>query len=183
MKKIYYYLLIIPIIIFSLIYSCERDKSAETSSTKTNNIFSKNAKYKDRTDNYLFTKGGSVEFSIEKINNVYKSVTRKSDNGNVLQFMLFTTGNLSNGEDLDYSKIEAICFYKLEEGFLVQNMFKKSGQNFVEIPELSLKISSIHMTDVNFLIRYSKLPTHQLTTYLVKNENFANKATSEYTEV
>ncbi|WP_027382896.1 hypothetical protein [Epilithonimonas caeni] len=182
MKKFYYYLLIIPTIIFSLIYSCERDKAVDASSNKTNNIFSKSAKYKDRTDNYLFTKGGSVEFSVDKINNIYKSVTKKSDNGNVLQFMLFTTGNLSNGNDFDYSKIEGVCFYKLEDGFLVQNMFKKSGDNFVEIPELSLKISSIHMTDVNFLIKYSKLPTYQLTTYLVKNEKFANKSVSEYNE-
>lgn len=181
MKKNYYYLLIIPIIICSLIYSCERDKSVETSSNKTNNIFSKNAKYANPNVDLNFTNSGELNVSQEIINKLF---SQSKMNLNILNstysIILYTQGNESGKSEIDISKLLGISIYGNRNGTYHHSFYKKLNNEFVSIKQLDLDCDKITFQNTAFVINYAHLPKNQLSIYNITNKfNTSNKTEND----
>ncbi len=180
MKKFYYYLLIIPTIIFSLIYSCERDKAVDASSNKTNNIFSKKAKYANPNVDLNFTNSGELKVSQEIINKLFeKSKINLDILNSTYNILLYTQGSESGKSEIDINKLLGISIYGNKNGIFHHSFYKKLNNEFVNIKELDLNSDKITFQNTAFVINYAHLPTNQLSVYNITNTFNINNKTAD----
>lgn len=126
MKKFYCYLLIISTIISSLIYSCERDKAVDASSNKTNNIFSKNAKYANPNIDLNFTNSGELNVPQEILNKLFeKSKINLDILNSAYNIILYTQGNETGKSEIDINKLLGISVYGNKNGTYHHSFYKK----------------------------------------------------------
>jgi hypothetical protein len=180
MKKNYYYLLIIPVFIFFLIYSCERDKGIDISSDKTNNIFSKNAKYANPKVDLNFTNSGELNVSQEIINMLFsKSKINLEILDSAYNILLYTQGSESGKSEIDTNKLLGISIYRNKNGIFHHSFYKKLNNEFVNIKELDLNCDKITFQNTAFVINYAHLPTNQLSVYNIINTFNINNKTAD----
>ena len=182
MKK-FFYTFIVAIFVAITYLSCSRVHVGETRGEMNNNkIYSLNAKYKNREQPILFTNGGALDFDASQINQIYSKITNRTDYSNIKQVMIYTKSNIANYSDLDYSKIQGISFYKIENGYLRNYFYQNVNNEFFELSELTLRTGSIHISDINFIVSFAKLDKSQLTTYLIRNSSQSFKINTDYQE-
>lgn len=144
------------------------------------------AKYGNRNYTPLFTNGGVLKFNSNnhlnkslnytggKIGSIYEHCTGNNDYDDIYSLSLYTTGIETDESEIDYDKLQAVSFYKIENGFLKHYFYKKDGASYVAVNDLSLNVNGVSIQKTDFNIIYADIPTEQLSVYFVKNNELAD---------